>query len=62
MKLGKKSVLQSRIIHLPTCKKREIQILATAKGGNLATWRWSFSFRVLKPRCQVSVLVWFHGC
>ena len=34
------------------------------KGGNLATWRYSvsFSFGVLKPRCQVSVLVWFHGC
>ena len=34
------------------------------KGGNLATWRYGVSFclGVLKPRCQVSVLVWFYGC
>ena len=38
--------------------------LVISKGGNLATWRYgvSFSFDVLKPRCQVSVLVWFYGC
>ena len=36
----------------------------STKGGNLATWRKgvSVSFGVLKLRCQVSVLVWFHGC
>ena len=38
------------------------KLSVVTKGGNLATWSKGFSFGVLKPRCQVSVLVWFHGC
>ena len=46
-----------------TTTEARIDKLVT-KGGNLATWRLgvSFSFGVMKLRCQVSVLVWFHFC
>ena len=54
----------SEDIHFLLPHFRKPTLFLLNKGGNLATWRWgvSFSFGVLKPRCQVSVLVWFHGC